>query len=346
MKVFITGATGFIGLPLVRSVLRNGHEVVALVRNPESGPARLVAAAGASLHRGDVTDRASMRAGMEGADTVIHNAGHYEFGLDAAARQRMLGTNVVGTRNVLELARDMGIPRCVHVSSVVALGETGPEPCDEDFQRRAPCRTWYEQTKTEAHAIARRHQDDGLPLAIVCPNAVIGPNDHSVWGYFLRMYLNRVMPPVCWSPDRVLSLVPVEDLAEGIALVAGKGRMGETYLLTGEPKSVRQTLEIWKRRPGAFQVRFWLPPWLMAAACWPLEPLLRVAGMPAFLSRETVHAVMHLNYSSGKARRELGWTHRSAEEMWLGTIDAELGLMGHRRGRGLAAKLNPLPAGT
>lgn len=345
MKVFITGGTGFIGRYLVRSIVRNGHQPVVLARDPGSAAARLAEEDGARLARGDVTERDSMRQAMAGVDAVIHNAGHYEFGLDAAARRRMVGTNIVGTENVLALALELGIPRAVHVSSVVALGATGPEPCDEGFARRAPVRTWYEQTKTEAHAIAVRYAERGLPVAIVCPNAVIGPNDHSVWGYFLRMYLNRVMPPVCWSPDRIMSLVPVEDLADGMALVTERGRMGETYLLTGEPASVRETVETWKERPGACHVRFWLPPWLMAASCWPLEPLLRLAGMPAFLSRETVRAVMHLNYSSRKAQRELGWTHRSARAMWLGTIDAELALLARRGKAGLAARLNPLPPG-
>ncbi len=346
MRVFITGGTGFIGQCLVRSMVRNGHEVIVLVRTPDSAAARLVAGMGARLARGDVTDRESMRDAVTGVDAVVHNAGHYEFGLDAAARRRMVGTNIVGTENVLGLALELRVPRSVHVSSVVALGETGREPCDESFTRRAPVRTWYEQTKTEAHALAARYGDRGLPVAIVCPNAVIGPNDHSVWGYFLRMYLNRVMPPVCWSPDRVMSLVPVEDLADGMTLVTEKGRMGETYLLTGEPRTVRETVEIWKQRPGAHHVRFWLPAGLMAAACWPLEPLLRLAGMPAFLSRETVRAVMHLNYSSRKAQQELGWAHRSAEAMWLGTIDAEMALLAARGRAGLASRLNPLPPGS
>ena len=343
MKVFLTGGTGFIGQPLTKSLLGRGWSVTALVRKPNSPQAQALGNMGAHLAAGDVTDRESIRAAMNGADIVIHNAGYYELGVHPAEKPRMQAVNVQGTENVLDLALELGVPRTIYVSTALAFGDSGPQMRDETFTRIAPCRTMYEQTKTDAHAIARRCQQRGLPLTIVCPNGVIGPNDHSVWGYLVRLYINRLLPPMGWSPHSMFSFVEVNDLATGITLAAEKARSGETYFFCGESRSLRDHLGFWGTKPGAYKTLIWLPPRLAALFFWPLEPLLRAAGLPAFLSRETVLAgASSLNYSSEKAARELGWTHRTAQEMWGNTIDRELEMLSKRRGRDLVSRLKPV----
>ena len=343
MKVFLTGGTGFIGHRLTKLLLSRGWSVTALVRNPNSPQAQAVSRMGGHVTTGDITDRESMRADMNGADIVIHNAGHYEYGLSAAGRKRMQAVNVHGTENVLGLALELGVLRALYVSTVQAFGETGSQMRDETFTRIAPCRTTYERTKTDAHAIARHYQQRGLPLIIACPNGVIGPNDHSAFGYFLRLYLNKLMPPLAWSPNAVFSLVEVSDLAKGITLAAEKARPGETYFFCGESKSFREHLDYWARRPGAFKVIMWLPPSLAGLSFWPLEPLQRSVGLPAFISRETVRGgATNFNFSSQKAKHELGWTHQTAHEMWFNTIDRELELLAKRRRRDLTSRLNPM----
>ena len=342
MKIFLTGGTGFIGQPLTQSLLARGWNVVALVRNSDSPKARALTKMGARCVSGDVTNRESMRAGMGGAGIVVHNAGWYEFGVNGHDRKLMHAINVTGTGNVLGLALELGIPRAVHVSSTVAYGETGAQACDETYQRQKPCRSYYEQTKAEAHQNAQQFQQRGMPLIIVCPNAVVGPNDHSAYGYFLRMYLNRLMPPFAWAKENISSLVHVADVGEGIALAAEKGRAGETYLLAGEPASLCVVMQIWMTKPGGCKVRFYLPNWLAKVMFAPMEPLQRMAGLPAFVSRETVSASVSLNYSGAKAQRELGWKCRPAREMWLGIIDRELELLARRKKRDLVSRLKPL----
>jgi len=343
MKVLLTGGTGFIGQPLTKALLARNWSVIALARKPHSPQARALSKMGAQLAVGDVTERESMRTAMNGADIVVHNAGHYEFGLNKAGEQRMRAINVTGTDNVLGLAHELGIPRTVYVSTVAAFGETGTQIRDETFTRQAPCRTTYEQSKMDAHEIALQHQQRGLPLIIVCPHAVIGANDHSSWGYFLRLYINHVMPPICWSPNAIHALVYRDDLAEGIALAAEKGRIGEVYFLSSEARSFREHLNYWTKRPGAFRPLIWLPAGLAALIFTPLEPLQRMLGLSAFISRETVLAAStNLYYSNEKAKRELGWTHRSAEAMWFATIDGELELLSRRKGQNLIQRLKPL----
>ena len=340
MRVFLTGGTGFIGQTLAHVVRGRGWQLDALVRRPDSSSARYLSSLGAVLIPGDVTQRDSMRSAMARADLVIHNAGVYEFGANAALRRRMQAVNVSGTDNTLGLALELRVPRSICVSTTLATGATGVDPCDENYVRNVPCKTEYERTKTEAHSIALRLRERGLPLIIACPNQVVGPNDHSVFGYLLRMYLMHLQPPLAWDPATIQSQVHVKALAEGVALIAEKGRVGENYLLCGEPITLRQLFGFWKPHRGGFTPGLWLPPMFMKALFAPLEPLFRLAGLPAIFSRETVAATVHLNYSSAKARRELGWTFPAAADMWPKIIERERALIAMRAG--LRAKLLPM----
>lgn len=342
MRVFLTGGTGFIGQPLAAVLIARGWEVIALVRNPNSSQARALNRMVAQCVQGDVTNRQSMREGMMGSDIVIHNAGWYEYGVSRDGKKLMHTVNVQGTENVLSLAQELSIPRAVYVSSTLAFGETGPKIRDETFKRQAPFRSYYEQTKAEANTIAKQHQQQGFPLIIVCPNGVVGPNDHSPFGYFLRLYLNKLLPPFAWAPDMIVSLVHVDDLAEGIALAAVKGQPGETYIFAGDSITRREMVALWATKPGACKIRFWLPMGLTGLLFAPLEPLQRKVGLPAFISRETVLASRSTNYSSEKAIRQLGWTHRSAEEMWIDIIEQELKLLETRQKRDLVSRLKPV----
>jgi dihydroflavonol-4-reductase len=338
MKVLLTGGTGFIGQAVLRAMRRRGWEVHALVRDPQGEPARWMATQGVKLVAGDVTRREGLREAMAGADVVMHNAGVYELGANAALRERMQQVNVRGTDHVLGAALEAGVPRTVYVSTVWALGPSGhpPEsavPKDESQRHPATYLTAYERSKAEAHQVALAWRTRGLPLVIAMPNAVVGPNDHSFFGYALRLYLLGAMPPMAWGADGVYSMVDVEALAEGLCLAAEKAQMGEDFLFCGEPVSVRALFEQWDRFPGGMKSRLWLPRWLMRLQMMLLEPLQRAAGLPAFLSRDAVDVTKaHLNYSSAKARRDLGWNHPGVDEMWERTIRRERELTGQRRG--------------
>jgi dihydroflavonol-4-reductase len=343
MNVFLTGGTGFIGQPLTRTLLGRGWNVTALVRKPDGPRAQALSQMGAKLAAGDVTERETMRAPMSSADIVVHNAGMYEVGLDRAGKEHMQRVNVDGTENVLGLAHELAIPRTVYVSTIQAFGETGHQLRDETFVRQYPCRTTYEQTKTDAHAIALQYQQRGLPLIIVCPHGVIGPNDQSFIGYLERLYVNHVLPPLSWSPDAWDTFVALDDLVEGIALAAEKGRAGETYFLCGEPISVRTMFDLWHSKPGGIAHCVWLPPWFMAAMLAPMEPVERMLGLPAFLSREAIKtSSTNWFFSNEKAKRELGWTPCSAEAVWLDAIDGEIELLAKRKGQNLIERLKPL----
>ncbi len=326
MRVFLTGATGFIGQPLTRALLRRGWGVTALVRQPQAPAARALAAQGVQLAPGDVaeSDPAALQAALQGHDLVFHNAGWYELGISRGAQARMRAINVQGTENVLAAAVAAGVPRLVYTSSAIAIGDTGGALADEDFVRRAAPVTYYEQTKTEAHAVALRYQAQGAPLVIVSPGQVIGPGDHSPFGHFARLYVRGLFPGLAWGPDGVFTMGHVDDVAEAMALGAERGRVGCTYLVAGHPISMRAIMAVWAATPGGLKPRFWLPrrvAWLNGLLA---EPVLRLLGQSAFLSRDAVNSTyVSLRFSSARAERELGASFRGAEQAWRDTLAEE-----------------------
>lgn len=322
MRVFLTGGTGFIGKPLVQALRRRNWQVIALVRRPDSPEARAIASLGVQLVHGNVTNRESMREAMRGADIVIHNAGAYEYGLTPEATRQMQVINVDGTRNVLDLALELGVAKIVHVSTIVAAGRTDQQIVDESFERRYPASTTYEATKADAHQIALEYQRQGAPISIASPAGVVGPGDHSSLGYLARMYVRGYGLPL--MPTGRRATVHVDDCAEAIALTAEKGKTGENYILSGGVMSYREMFETWKAAPGGPKFMLYLPRMIGEIGCGPMEPLQRLLRLPNVLSRE-VFTVGSVNwcYSGAKAERELGVHFRDARQAWLDTLEGE-----------------------
>jgi dihydroflavonol-4-reductase len=318
MKIFLTGGTGFIGAPLTRKLIERGWQATVLTR---SGGSPDPATAGV---KGDVTDKESMRAAMAGADVVIHNAGWYELGISTSVKTQMTAINVQGTANVLSLAVELKIPKIIYISTCNVFGDTRGELADETFTRVSPIISHYEQTKTDAHEIAKDYQKRGAPLIIVCPAQVIGPGDHSAFGWYARLYVRGLLPPAVWAPEGTFTFGHVDDIVEGIALAMEKGKIGETYILGGGAISVRNLMPVWKQAVGGIPPFIWLPRPLAVAQGILLEPILRLFGLPAFISREVVeNSYVCFRFSSEKAKRELGWNPRSVEQAWIDTMRAE-----------------------
>lgn len=338
-RILITGGTGFLGSRLSRRALASGGKVFLLTRHPEAPKARALALEGARLLLGDVTDRAEMQAAFDVArpGTVFHLAGWYELGIPRSQRRRMRAVNVDGVETVLRLAAEAGVRRVVHVSSTTALGDTGGAVEDESFTRRFPPYSWYEATKAEGHLLALRHQAAGEPVVIAAPAQVVGPGDHSPFGILSRLFLQGLMPPLAWGPQGAFTFAHVDDVAAGLWAVGERGDPGSLYYLAGETLTVRQLMAVWKRVGGRTPVRVWLPRPLAVAQAAALAPLLRAAGLPAFLSTEVVRTgYASFRYTSQKAIRELGISFRPAEAAWEETLLAERDLI--RSGRS-AAKL-------
>jgi dihydroflavonol-4-reductase len=169
MRVLITGGTGFVGSHTVAAVVRAGHEVRLFVRRPERVSAAL---APFGIHEadpvtGDVLDRASVQAAVEGCDAIINAAAVYS--LDPGEAKTALATNARAAEIVLEAAAEARLDPIVHVSSYVALLPSrhalGP---NSPIGIGAPA---YPRSKAQAELIARRHQAEGAPVVTTYPGS-------------------------------------------------------------------------------------------------------------------------------------------------------------------------------
>lgn len=324
MRYFITGATGFIGGRLARRLRDAGHEVVALVRTPAAaGDLRDL---GVELAPGDILEPSSLRAPMRRADGVFHLAAWYAVG--ARDRSRARAINVDGTRNVLEAAREVGVPRVVYTSSLAVFGDTRGRVVDERYRMDGPWLSEYDRTKWLAHyEVAVPLREAGLPLVIVQPGLVFGPGDHSNVGAVLRDYLRRRLPVV---PDMGGCWAHVDDTARGHVLAMERGRTGEDYIISGPPHPWKEVLAIAERITGIRPPRVVLPAAAARAASLLMRPVAAAVPVPPTYHPETLRVAAGATYygSDARARREIGWDPRPLEAGLAETLEAERRLLG------------------
>ena len=325
MKYLVTGASGFIGGCLARQLVQAGHEVTALVRNP--GAAGDLKAAGVVLHQGDIRDKSSLRVPLSGVDGLFHLAAWYRIGVRNG--REAYRTNVEGTRNVLETARDLGVARIVYTSTVAVSSDTGGILVDEGFRHGGPWLSQYERTKWMAHyQVARPMAEAGLPLVILQPGVVYGPGDPSAIGTAIRQYLQGRLPltpqrtAFCWAH--------VEDTAAAHRLAMERGRPGESYIVAGSVHTFREVFELAERLTGIAAPRIHPGPGTMKALATCMGILGTVLPLPPAYAAESLRVMAGTTYigDNRKARRELGFAPRPLEEGLRETLAYEMERLG------------------
>ena len=324
MTYFVTGATGFLGGALARKLLADGHTVRALVRDPAR--ATDLTAAGALPVRGDVSDPVSMREAMRGVDGVFHVAGWYKLGVkDRAAA---VATNIEGTRNVLELMRELGIPRGVYTSTLAVNSDTHGRVVDEDYRFSGRHLTLYDWSKAEAHRVARQFVDSGLPLVIVQPGLIYGPGDTSGVRTMLIQYLTRKLPVL--PAGAAYSWAHIGDEVDGHVRAMDRGQPGRSYFLAGPVHTFVEAFAIAESITGIPRPRLTMPPAVFRAASVVMRPFDAVLTLPTTLSPEALRLLGGVTYlgSGARARAELGWEPRPLREGLMETLRHEMRLLG------------------
>lgn len=323
MKYLVTGATGFIGSEVARQLLLAEHHVHAVVRAPSK--AKGLEDKGVQLFKGDVTDKESMRAAMEGVDGVFHIAGWYKVGARDKSGGRRI--NVQGTRNVLELMKELGVPKGVYTSTVAVNSDTRGQLVDETYHFTGEHISEYDRTKAAAHEIALQTIAEGLPLVIVSPGLVYGPGDTSSVRTSLLDYLQGRLPLLprqtafCWAH--------VEDIARGHLLAMDKGQVGETYFLTGEPYGLYDAYRLAQEITG-IRAPLAVPPQLFQALSALVKPFDRF--LPESYTSEGLRILAGVTYigDNARARRELGFDPRPLRVGWDQTLKHEMALLGKK----------------
>jgi len=265
---------------------------------------------------GDLRDAGSLDRAVAGCERVFHVAADYR--LWARDPQELYGSNVEGTRNLLEAARKHGVERFVYTSTVgcigVPRGGLGDETVPVTLEEMSGA---YKRSKFLAERLALEFAESGLPVVVVNPTAPVG--DHDVkptpTGKIVLDFLKGAMPAFI---DTGLNLVDVRDTAAAHLLAAERGRPGERYIVGGENLTLKEILQKLARLTGKEAPRLKLPYAVAYAAGVVTTGWARVTGHPPRAPLDAVRmAKKKMFVSTEKARRELGFAP--------GPVDAALG---------------------
>jgi dihydroflavonol-4-reductase len=313
MLAFVTGATGFIGGNLARTLLADGYQVRALIR-PQSDrhhieelPIEVVA--------GDLDDTSVLTEQIKGCDVVFHVAAQYS--LWAKDRHAIYRANVAGTENLLNAARAARVKRVVYTSSVAAIGvpTINTLGTEETQTTLAELVSDYKKSKFLAEEAARQAARQGLDVVIVNPSTPIGPYDvkPTPTGEIILRFLQDRMPAYVHTG---LNLIDVEDVARGHILAWHRGRKGERYILGNRNLTLKEMLEMLSRLTGKPAPRLAIPHFIPLAIAYVDEMILaRYFGKTPQLSFYSVQMSQKaMYYDSSKAVRELGLPQSSIEK--------------------------------
>ncbi len=305
MRLFITGATGFVGAHVARLASERGARLRLLVR-PTSNLSSLPA--GAELVTGDLRDPEAFAASLRGCDALIHVAADYRLWVpDPAA---MYKANVEGTRKLLRLAREAGVPRVVYTSSVATMGfHTDGTVVDEEAPvTEADMIGHYKRSKWMAEQVAIEAVRDGQHVILLNPTTPIGSLDAkpTPTGRIVVDFLNRNFPAYVKTG---LNLVDVREVARMHLRALEAGRPGERYILGGENLTLKQILDRLATLTGLPSPKAKVPHAVAMAFAFFDETLNgKLRGKEPRATMEAVRMGRKMMFaSSAKAERELGF---------------------------------------
>jgi dihydroflavonol-4-reductase len=306
MLAFVTGATGFVGSHVARTLAEQGADLRLLVRSG-SDP-RNIQGLKADRVVGDLCNPESLQRVMAGCDALFHVAADYRLWVRDPGQ--MYRANVEGTRAILQAARRNRVRRVVYTSSVATVGFTANgQPADENSPvALADMIGHYKRSKFMAEQVAVQAGTSGMDVVVVNPTTPVGEQDikPTPTGRIIVDFLKKKFPAYV---DTGLNLVDVKECAHGHIGALERGRSGERYILGGENLSLKQILDKLSAITGLPSPRIRLP----YAVAW-ASGVVDTAVSGWLLRREprvTLDAVRmgrkKMFVSSAKAERELGW---------------------------------------
>lgn len=315
-KVFVTGATGFIGEKLCYALKERGYDVHAIIRGGvERG--KHLKANGVQVFPGDLSERDKIREAMEGCQYVIHTAAY------AAAWAKndsyFFDVNVQGAVNVMEIARDLGVERVVHTSSAGTIGPAnGDGPSNEETIRMVDFYNSYESSKFMSEERALQLVNEGMDIVIVLPTRVFGPGTLSKNNGFtllMHKYLFKNWALIPGNGRRSGNYVYVDDVVEGLILALEKGGTGQKYILGGENASYNHFFTLVREVSGKKSTIVRMPLWMILIVArfetWRAKTFNAMPLLTSGWARK-YHAEWSVEVE--KARRDLGYDPRPLKD--------------------------------
>jgi dihydroflavonol-4-reductase len=306
MKIFVTGATGFVGHHVAKELAAEGADLRLLVRKT-SNLANLEGIRG-DTHVGDLASPESIKNAVSGCDAVVHVAADYRLWIpDPPAMYR---ANVDGTRELLRLAREASVKRVVYTSSVATMHfrTDGIIINEETPVSLADMVGHYKRSKFMAEQEALRAADRGQEVVILNPTTPIGSNDSkpTPTGRIVVDFLNGKFPAYV---DTGMNLVDVSEVARAHVLALTKGAFGRRYILGGENLTLKQVLDKMSAITGIPSPTVKIPFAIAATYAFFEEWITgRIRGREPRASLEEVRMGRKKMFaSSARAQQELGF---------------------------------------
>lgn len=308
MKIFITGATGYIGHKLAMTAAESGNTVHILVRNLNSP--FLPVHPNISIFGGDIRDKHSVRHAMDGCEYVMHAAAIAKY--SQKDREEFYNVNVEGTRNVLDVAHELNVKRFIFTSSGATLGPSDKCPLTEEDPRLCAFECDYDLSKYLAEEIVREYCDKGLNAVIVAPPRIYGPGllaNGNAFHRFLKRALSTHIGIIPADGTAIANYAFVNDVVAGHFLALEKGVAGEKYILGGENLTYNRLFEVIYEvvngkilllRLPEILLKLWS--WFHMAWSWCLHRETQIS--PRTVSRFLKNRALSID----KAVRQLGYT--------------------------------------
>ena len=308
MKALVTGATGFVGAAVARTLNAAAWQVRVLARagSDRSDLSRLAA----EVVEGDLNDVASLERALAGCTGLFHVAADYRLG--ARDPKPLYRTNVEGTRNILNAARNAAVGRVVYTSSVATVGiPANGSPGNESTPvALSDMIGHYKRSKYLAEKVAREAALTGLSVVIVNPSTPVGPGDikPTPTGQLVLDAAAGRMPAYV---DTGLNIVHVDDVAAGHLLAYERGKSGERYILGGEDMTLREILGVIAALVGRKPPVIRLPYAALFPVAYMAEAFATLTGRSGRLTLEGLRmSRKRMYFTSDKAARELGYRWR------------------------------------
>ena len=305
MRYLVTGATGFIGPYLIRTLVSLGHTSRCLVRSESN--TQILEDLGAELIKGDITKPETLSGIADGRDCVLHMATLGHMSNFTVTEPMFDKINVQGTVNVMKEASRAGVKRVVHCSTVAAMGICSEVPATEESE----CNPHHPYGRSKLRAekeVMRMVAGNGLPASIIRFSMVYGPGDRRDILKLTRMAKKGLFPRVGNRP-KLTPLIHVDDAVRGLLLAAEKGRPGEIYLITNrESEPFDRIRTIIQKALDVRGITIYVPERAALIVASLIEKVFSVVGKAPPVTRKNLQSTLADRiFSVENAETELGF---------------------------------------
>ena len=317
MKAFVTGSTGLLGSNLVRQLLEQGHDVVALARSPQKAQQQLGTLARLSVVKGDIEDLAGFAEHLRGCDVLFHTAAYFRDYYGRGDHWPMLEKiNVTGTIQLLNAAERAGVTKTIYVSSSGVIGTEGVGTVDESTPPGKLQQTnLYFKSKVQAeHQLLAWLKTHHMPVVQILPTWIWGPGDAAptAAGQLTLDFLNGKLPGII---EGRITIVDVRDVAQAMINAVKLGRNGERYIIANKQAALEEILLTLEKVSGVPAPNMRIPYRMALVVAYASEAMAQLRGTDTVITVVGIRTLQDRStFSTAKAERELGITLRQLED--------------------------------